>query len=561
MTAAPQTPPPDAAANATRAWLYGPLPDLLLGCCLWYVGALVVFAFAGEAVRLGGAMSVLPFAVLIFSTPHYGATLLRVYERSEDRRGYRFFTVYASLALAVGFAFGVHNAWIGSFIITLYVTWSPWHYSGQNYGLAMMFLHRRGIPIDALTKRFLHASFVLSYVLAFLALHGGGDANHFVPVRVDPLNYQFLRIGLPASWSNVALGVGSLAYAVALGGAALGLLRRGSLRSLAPTATLVLIQGLWFSLPLLFRHFGAQSIEPWTSTYGSYYFLWIAIGHSTQYLWITSYYARGESHWTGQWRYFTKTMLAGAAIWTVPTLIFAPGLLGRVPYDGGFALLAAAIVNLHHFVLDGAIWKLRDGRVARMLLRARDAAVEPPPTAPSRSRWIAPAVWTVGLACFGIMFFAKWERQVVIPAAAAEGDVRTVRNAVERLSWVGRDSAKLRRSLGDTLLKEKNFEGALREHQRANQIRPSVISHLRIAQLHEREKRWELAVASYRAGLGLNPHDESLLYNAGLAYLQLGDLDAAEEMFSRATEANPDRAINRTMLEKTRDRRRTAEGA
>ena len=28
----------------------------------------------------------------------------------------------------------------------------------------------------------------------------------------------------------------------------------------------------------------------------------------------------------------------------------------------------AALVNLHHFILDGAIWKLRDGRIARLLL-------------------------------------------------------------------------------------------------------------------------------------------------------------------------------------------------
>jgi hypothetical protein len=42
----------------------------------------------------------------------------------------------------------------------------------------------------------------------------------------------------------------------------------------------------------------------------------------------------------------------------------------------GLGLLTASIVNLHHFVLDGAIWTLRDGRVARMLLRPAGEGVD-----------------------------------------------------------------------------------------------------------------------------------------------------------------------------------------
>jgi hypothetical protein len=41
--------------------------------------------------------------------------------------------------------------------------------------------------------------------------------------------------------------------------------------------------------------------------------------------------------------------------------------LSPVPFDTGLLLLVNAAVNLHHFVLDGAIWKLRDGTVARIL--------------------------------------------------------------------------------------------------------------------------------------------------------------------------------------------------
>lgn len=46
-------------------------------------------------------------------------------------------------------------------------------------------------------------------------------------------------------------------------------------------------------------------------------------------------------------------------------LIFAPGLLGTK----GLALLVISVVNLQDSVLDGALCKLRDGKVAQFFLR------------------------------------------------------------------------------------------------------------------------------------------------------------------------------------------------
>ena len=39
-------------------------------------------------------------------------------------------------------------------------------------------------------------------------------------------------------------------------------------------------------------------------------------------------------------------------------------------------LIFTALVNIHHFILDGAIWKLRDGRIATLLLNSRDRISE-----------------------------------------------------------------------------------------------------------------------------------------------------------------------------------------
>ena len=163
---------------------------------------------------------------LFVSGPDYGATILRVYEHRGDRRKYAFFAVWATVALCGLFVSGLHSALIGSLLVTVYATWSPWHYSGQNYALALMFLRRRGIPVEPRAKRALYASFVLSFALAILVLHG----EHSVPsLSAVPISnesvYRFLSIGLPSGFLQVAVALTALAYLLTLVGVGV-LLRR-----------------------------------------------------------------------------------------------------------------------------------------------------------------------------------------------------------------------------------------------------------------------------------------------------------------------------------------------
>jgi hypothetical protein len=161
------------------SWLYGRAPDLLIGAGLGYVLSIpLLVLLAGIGGIAAWPVAVVALFSLFISGPHYGATILRVYEHREDRRKYAFFAVWVTIALCGFFVLGLHDVLVGSILITVYATWSPWHFSGQNYGLTLMFLRRRGVAVDQRAKRFLYASFVLSFVLAILVLHG--------PMRVHP---------------------------------------------------------------------------------------------------------------------------------------------------------------------------------------------------------------------------------------------------------------------------------------------------------------------------------------------------------------------------------------
>ena len=93
----------DLTPSRSAGWLFGPVPDLLFGCGLAYMIVFVGLAVAGPGVTLWLPATLLPLLAVIAGGPHYGATLLRAYERKEDRAKYRSVTVVATLALAVAF--------------------------------------------------------------------------------------------------------------------------------------------------------------------------------------------------------------------------------------------------------------------------------------------------------------------------------------------------------------------------------------------------------------------------------------------------------------------------
>ena len=88
-----------SADPGQNRWLFGPARDLLFGCGLLYAALFAGLLAFGPTLRPLQPLYLAPLLILLVSTPHYGATLLRVYEQREERRAYAFFTVWVTLAL------------------------------------------------------------------------------------------------------------------------------------------------------------------------------------------------------------------------------------------------------------------------------------------------------------------------------------------------------------------------------------------------------------------------------------------------------------------------------
>ena len=522
----------------------GPVADLLLGCGVLYMALFAAFAMAGPSIRDLAPIWLTILLALVLSAPHYGATLLRVYENREDRSRYRLFALHATLVVGALFVLGVHSVEIASWLFTVFIIWSPWHYTGQNYGLAVMFLRRRGVPLDDGLKRLLYASFALSWVMLVLVLYtgeGGADAaRSYGASGAEKVGIRSL--GIPAVVGEVGAPLVGFAYGAATLLFAFRAARRASLAAISPALLLVVTQALWFSLPawVRFTGFGA-GIDPLDPALRVYSFTWVALGHAVQYLWITSFYARSSSEWHGTPYYLVKAAGAGMALWTLPLLLFAPWSLGGAGVmtgDAGFYLLVSACINIHHFVLDGAIWKLRDSRIARALL------YDPTGDAPardSRRPWLRKLTWGVAAAgtCLAVVQF-QLESQLV--SAGATGDLPGTSRALDGLAWFGRDSGLTRKRLAKAWLDQGDPGRAIEALDRSLALEPDVQGFSELAYLEQQRGGLRAAFDALQAALALEPERLGLLHRAGELALALGDTRNAHDLLQRATVVDPEHA-------------------
>ncbi len=420
---------------------------------------------------------------VIFNYPHFMATIYRAYHTREQFEKYKFFTLHLTLLMVVTAAMLHASYRLVPWVFTLYICWSPWHYTGQNYGLMMMFTRRAGAQITFTERRWLHAAFVASYVMLLASFMTGGSS--------DPL---ILSLGLPAKITLPLRLVLAIVFAAFTFMAFKPLIHRSGTRAMAAPLTLVLTQFLWFVLPTLLELHAAYQIPQTRYSSGI-----LAVLHSAQYLWITSYYQRREARAAGQssWRmagYFV-TLIAGGIALFIP----GPWLVSYIfHYDFTTSFfIFTAIVNIHHFLLDGALWKLRDSRVASLLIDPGSAAQSGVQPVPAKRA-------------------AKRAPRESAPAATPTRTKKLLTSPAFQLSlvgllflWGGLD--QLHFALGTD---ESNLHSLLR----ASQLNPyDAMLQARIASASTKAGQKDDAVAALSRAVAINPDNPGLQHAAARA--------------------------------------------
>ncbi|HUO35495.1 MAG TPA: tetratricopeptide repeat protein [Candidatus Acidoferrum sp.] len=541
--------PKIAAASAPTPWIYGPWLDLIVGCGAWSAPLLALGMWLTPGNTHGWAVGFY-FLALVFNYPHFMATVYRAYHTRSDFEKYKFFTLHLTLLLAATGAVVHIVPALLPWLFTLYICWSPWHYTGQNYGLMMMFARRSGASVEPLDRRWLRAAFVASYLMLLASFETGGSG--------DPL---ILSLNIPGKFTlpvRLALG-GAFAVFVALGFRKL-VSERGW-KAMAAPITLAATQFLWFVLPTLIELRSADQIPQTRYSSGI-----LAVMHSAQYLWITSYYQRREAKAAGQsgWKmagYFL-TLVAGGIALFIP----GPWLVSKIfrfDFTSSF-LIFTAIVNIHHFMLDGALWKLRDTKISSLLIErgAKVASTKKPVKAKQEGGAATPATtvdWSgrawrspaLRASLAGVLFlWGGWD-QVHFALGTSTGDLPALLRAVDMNSY----DAALQARVAEAEEREGNRAGALDALKKAIALNPrSEGLQNEYARVLLENGRYDEAYELYDAMLKKYPGNADALVNYGLLAARRGDAETAVESWERAVDANPNQPNTHLYLAEALDR-------
>jgi tetratricopeptide (TPR) repeat protein len=348
-------------------------------------------------------------------------------------------------------------------------------------------------------------------VLAIMAIHGGRQDAILSPdtLAVDGAP-RLLRLPLLPEVAAWVLPPVLLGYLGSLGAAAWRLGRRARLRTLVPPLLLVISQALWFVFPLLVA---VDAAGGWDLIFAS---VWFSAAHAAQYLWVTAYYEKSSGRSPSVGNFLWRSLLAGTAVLILPALVLAPDLLGGLPFDVGLAAVIFATVNLHHFILDGAIWKLRDGRVARILLRTPDPA--PPPTSapasPSRP-WIRKLVWGTAGACLVAQLMNFYATALVADAE----DSRGILNAARINRWVGRETVSIQLEIARRLSAEGDRRGAIEHLRRSIELFPTAGAWAALGNQYRAEGETALALSAFDSAIELDSQAWPAHYGRAVALL------------------------------------------
>ena len=491
------------------------------------------------------------FLALLCNYPHFMATVYRAYHTHTEFEKYRIFTVHIALLLAL--AGVISHVWypLLPWIFTLYICWSPWHYTGQNFGLLMMFARRSGLAPSSAERNAIHLSFVASFLLLMLSFHTGPSSDAMI-----------LSLGLPAKFTLPARGVLAAFFVGATGWALVSLARRSSLRAILAPLTLAVTQFLWFLLPAMIELFSGREVPQTRYSSGV-----LAVLHSTQYLWITSYYQAREARGRGDtnWKFsrYLLTLVAGGIALFIP----GPWIASRI-FHADFAasfLTFTALVNIHHFILDGALWKLRDSRVAAFLLntseKTQDGAVQEQSAFRSVTHWLtgsAPAARVIRIATVALLVAWAVVDQLHFYWASEADSLPALELAVKLNP--DDSSAQTRLARAETLA--GNRDASLAALQRAASLNPGNFSQQEAyARGLIEAGRGADAYAQYQKILGRWPRSTDALVNYGLLAHALGHETEATASWQRAIDIDPGQANAQVYLAQALDRSGEAQAA
>lgn len=353
-------------------------PPVSLPRSPYFVSALWDFALMGGAsilcfafmrlftdnVRTPGIIAAGAALAWVVNWPHFAATSARLYGSKDNLRQYPVTAVLAPILVVVGvFASMGSPDVVAPWFLKLFMFWSPYHFSGQTVGLTMLYARRTGFTFTPMMRLCL-STFVF-----------GSYLQPIVRFEVTPYGSQYYGVPYPSfgipGWSVdvvLALMVAAVVGFVVLTGRKMWQEKR----ALPPIILLPAVtQFIWF-IP------GGG----W-ATFAEF----VPLFHSVQYMLVAWSMRLKEKLDGGDQEPSPRFVITESLRWYVVILIGGGILFSCLPQlmsmaSGTTIWFSTAIViagvQIHHFFVDGVIWKLRSRSVRSPMLGTFSELVGPP---------------------------------------------------------------------------------------------------------------------------------------------------------------------------------------
>lgn len=356
MSAVAAVPAASTGFRLGRTFLHPAFDYLVIGGGLSLLATALLLT-PGGAPGLTVLAPAFPLLLLLVNLAHFAASSVRLYTKPGAYRELPFLTMglplctLAVLALAVRFA-----EVMGTHLMNLYLTWSPYHYAAQAYGLSVMYCYRSGVSLEARDKVMLRLACLSPFLYAFFKGPVAG-IEWFVPGPV------LAQPGVAVVRWTLVYGLGAITLLAPLALAARAWRRGPAL----PVITLLVIvsNAAWWTALMYVNAFG-----------------WATVFHGLQYLAIvTIFHVRDQMAlpenrhrplYHAAWFYLVCLGLAYVLFKVWPYAFVAAGFgLAEA------ALLVVATINVHHFIVDAYIWRLRRDPNYRIVTGQAPAAPSP----------------------------------------------------------------------------------------------------------------------------------------------------------------------------------------
>lgn len=315
-----------------------PWLDYLLIGSAWSILATAVLAYQPS---LTGNLNLTTLAavILLVNSAHFAASTVRLYSEPSNFNKFPFVTmVLPLLAIAVVSLAVVAPVGLGRHLQALYLTWSPYHYAAQTYGLAVMYSIRSGVPLSSQEKRLIWWTCMLPFLRSFL-----GAPNSGLGWFVERESLATLPgVTTLLQFTTDALLVLIFAVPIFL---ALQLFRTKGKTLPLISLLMMFANGLW-----------------WTALDFMDAFILATVAHGLQYLAIVLVYhvkdrqkvMVSEGSWFGHAaKFYGACLLLGYGLFYCWPHAYM--LAGASAAES--LLLVTAVVNIHHFIVDRYIWR------------------------------------------------------------------------------------------------------------------------------------------------------------------------------------------------------------